>query len=53
MSDSANTFQSLKPEYKEMYSDKKSKFKKIKSKMPKKDCSCEPKPKEKCGCKKG
>lgn len=52
MSDTANTFLSLKPELKETYSDKNKKFKKLKSKLSKKDCECKPEPKEKCGCKK-
>lgn len=52
MSDSSNTFMSMKPEMKEVYSDKKSRFKKLKSKMPKKGCGCKPEPKDKCSCKK-
>jgi hypothetical protein len=54
MSDSANTFTSLKPDTKESYSDKKS-FSKIKASMRKdwkksdKSCACEKK--EKCSCK--
>lgn len=52
MSNSANTFTSMKPEMKEVYSDKKTRFKKIKSKVAKKDCGCKPKPEDKCSCKK-
>lgn len=48
----ANTFTSMKPDMKEVYSDKKSRFKKIKSKVLKKGCGCKPEPKDKCSCKK-
>lgn len=51
MSDSNNTFMSMKPEMKEVYKTPKFRFKKIKEKlMPKPSCGCE-KMKE-CSCKK-
>jgi hypothetical protein len=51
MSNSANTFASLKPKYKEKYADKSNKFNKLKSYMGKKnDDGC--KKEKECPCKK-
>jgi hypothetical protein len=59
MSETANTFTSIQPMLHEAYADgvgshnHKNKFKKIKSKLLKKDCGCKYKSEEKCSCKKG
>lgn len=61
MSSAANTFTTIQPMLHEGYADgivsqgpndKKNRFKKLKSKLSKKDCGCKPEPKEKCSCKK-
>jgi hypothetical protein len=61
MSSAANTFETIQPMLHAAYADgivsggpndKKSRFKKLKSKLSKKDCECKPKSEEKCSCKK-